>query len=321
MKFKELSVVTTTLTVTGILFFDKASKAQFSGSCTIPNFEVYQHDDGGGASFRGCSNEYNSLRDDPNIINDFNWNDEISSIRTSSNPVSLYSDSQFQGSCIVVSTGSIRSSSALNLRPLGFNDVVSSIRVGRDSRCTDLTASSSTNTPPNVPVFDPNFYLMSYSDLRSAFRNDQEAARNHWLRNGIREGRRGSPAFDVQYYLATYPDLQRAFGSNYASAIDHWLNNGIREGRKSSLVFDVQYYLGRYPDLQNAFGRNNYAAAVNHWLSNGIREGRRGSADFDPRFYLSNNPDVARAFGANNYQGAITHYLTNGRREGRRGTP
>ena len=150
MKFKVLSVVTTTLTVTGILFFDKASKAQFSGSCTIPNFEVYQHDDGGGASFRGCSNEYNSLRDDPNIINDFNWNDEISSIRTSSNPVSLYSDSQFQGSCIVVSTGSIRSSSALNLRPLGFNDVVSSIRVGRDSRCTDLTASSSTNTPPNV---------------------------------------------------------------------------------------------------------------------------------------------------------------------------
>lgn len=193
-----------------------------------------------------------------------------------------------------------------------------------------LDACSKTSSQPvashaslvRAPVFDASFYLASHGDLRNAFGSNQESARNHWLSNGIREGRRSSPAFDVQYYLGSYRDLQNAFGANnYAAAVNHWLNNGIREGRRSSLVFDVQYYLGRYPDLQNAFGRNNYAAATNHWLSNGIREGRQGSADFDPRFYLSNNPDVARALGTNNYQGAITHYLTNGRREGRRGTP
>lgn len=192
----------------------------------------------------------------------------------------------------------------------------------KQRRYEDWVASVRNPSLARSPVFDASFYLTSYGDLRSAFGSNQESAKNHWLRNGIREGRRSSPAFDVQYYLGIYPDLQNAFGANnYAAAVNHWLSNGIREGRKSSLVFDVQYYLGRYPDLQNAFGRNNYAAAINHWLSNGIREGRQGSANFDPRYYLSNNLDVARAFGANNYQGAITHYLTNGRREGRRGTP
>ena len=178
------------------------------------------------------------------------------------------------------------------------------------------------NASSNSPIFDANFYLMSYGDLRNAFGTNQGAAKDHWLTNGIKEGRRSSPAFDVQYYLSLYPDLQNAFGSsNYSAAIDHWLTNGIKEGRRSSIVFDVKYYLNKYPDLQNAFGSNNYSAAVNHWLTNGVSEGRQGSPDFDPKFYLSNNPDVAKVYGVNNYKGAIEHYLEYGKGEGRRGTP
>lgn len=180
------------------------------------------------------------------------------------------------------------------------------------------SASSSSSSP----VFDSDFYLMSYGDLRNAFGTSQGAAKNHWLTYGIKEGRRSSPAFDVQYYLSLYPDLQNAFGSsNYSSAIDHWLTYGIKEGRRSSTVFDVKYYLNKYPDLQNAFGSNNYSAAVNHWLTYGVSEGRQGSPDFDPKFYLSNNPDVAKVYGVNNYKGAIEHYLEYGKGEGRRGTP
>lgn len=187
-------------------------------------------------------------------------------------------------------------------------------------------ASSPSNSIPDSssssrPVFDPDFYLMSYGDLRNAFGTNQGAAKNHWLTHGIKEGRRSSPAFDVQYYLSLYPDLQSAFSSDYAAAINHWLTHGIKEGRRSSIVFDVQYYLNNYPDLQNAFGAQNYAAAINHWLTHGVSEGRRGSPGFDPKFYLSNNLDVARIRGANNYKGAIEHYLEFGRGEGRRGTP
>jgi hypothetical protein len=184
------------------------------------------------------------------------------------------------------------------------------------------TSVSNSSQFSNSPIFDPEFYLMTYGDLRNAFGTNQGAARNHWLTYGIKEGRRSSPAFDVRYYLNLYPDLQNAFGtSNYSSAMDHWLTYGIKEGRRSSIVFDVKYYLNKYADLQNAFGTSNYSAAVNHWLTYGVSEGRQGSPDFDPKFYLLNNPDVANVYGANNYKGAIEHYLEYGKGEGRRGTP
>ena len=172
----------------------------------------------------------------------------------------------------------------------------------------------------SAPVFDPDFYLMTYGDLRNAFGTDQGAARNHWLTYGIKEGRRSSPAFVVRYYLSLYPDLRNVFSNDFSAAINHWLTYGINEGRRSSLVFDVQYYLNRYSDLKNAFGSDNYSAAVQHWLSYGVREGRQGSPDFDPKYYLSANPDVARVYGSNNYKGAIEHYLEYGRAERRRGS-
>jgi hypothetical protein len=179
----------------------------------------------------------------------------------------------------------------------------------------------SPTSPTSNPVFDAEFYLRSYRDLRDAFGTNQESAKEHWLNYGIKEGRRSSPAFDVQYYLSVFPDLQNAFGaSNHSAAINHWLTYGIDEGRRSSIVFDVKYYLDKYPDLQNAFGSSNYSAAVNHWLTYGVSEGRQGSPDFDSKFYLSNNPDVAEAYGVNNYKGAIEHYLEYGKGEGRKGT-
>ncbi len=193
------------------------------------------------------------------------------------------------------------------------------VRIGRN---VVGNPSSTASQSSSSPVLEPEFYLMTYGDLRNAFGNDLDAARNHWLRHGVGEGRRSSPAFDVGYYLGQHADLQRAFGStNYSAAVDHWLRHGVSEGRRSSIVFDVRYYLGKYSDLQRAFGSTNYSAAVDHWLRHGVSEGRQGSSEFDPRFYLSNNPDVANVYGANNYMGAIAHYLEFGRNEGRRGAP
>lgn len=182
------------------------------------------------------------------------------------------------------------------------------------------TPSVNSSQMSNWPIFDADFYLMTYGDLRNAFGRDLNAAKNHWLTNGIKEARRSSPAFDVRYYRDIHSDLVKVFGNDFNGVIDHWLRHGIQEGRRSSLVFDVKYYLGKYPDLQNAFGSTNYSAAVDHWLRHGVSEGRQGSADFNSTCYLSNNPDVAKAYGANNYKGAIEHYLEFGKNEGRRGT-
>jgi len=217
-------------------------------------------------------------------------------------------------------------SNGTKAKRLAHNDMPSDAYLQRQiadrigSVLANFRPSSTSPSFSSSPVFDPDFYLMTYGDLRNAFGTDQGAARNHWLTYGIQEGRRSSPAFDVRYYLSSYSDLRNAFSNDYAAAINHWLTYGIREGRRSSIVFDVQYYLNRYSDLQNAFGAQNYSAAVDHWLTYGVSEGRQGSPNFDPRFYLSNNPDVARVYGASNYKGAIEHYLEFGRSEGRQGT-
>ncbi len=199
---------------------------------------------------------------------------------------------------------------------IGVNNQLNLV-VSSESRIPQLPNSYLSN-----PVFDPDFYLLTYSDLRNVFgRNNSDEARQHWTQYGLSEARRSSPAFDVRYYRDIHSDLTNVFGNDYYGVVDHWLRHGIPEGRRSSVVFDVKYYLGKYPDLQQAFGSTNYAAAVDHWLRHGVSEGRQGSSDFDPRFYLSSNPDVANVYGADNYMGAIAHYLEFGRSEGRRGAP
>jgi hypothetical protein len=81
-------------------------------------------------------------------------------------------------------------------------------------------------------VFDPNYYLATYADLKNAFGTDKVAAERHWLSRGIIEGRQGSTDFSPKCYLERYPDLQNAFGAtNYSRALTHYLNNGINERR------------------------------------------------------------------------------------------
>ncbi|MBQ6551451.1 MAG: M28 family peptidase [Lachnospiraceae bacterium] len=84
------------------------------------------------------------------------------------------------------------------------------------------------------PVFNAQYYLAKYEDLRKAFGTDEAKAFSHFLNNGIKEGRRASENFDVRYYRDQYPDLAAAFGNNYAKYYIHYLDHGIKENRKGS---------------------------------------------------------------------------------------
>jgi hypothetical protein len=75
-------------------------------------------------------------------------------------------------------------------------------------------------------VFDADFYLSSYGDLRNAFGTDRVAAENHWINRGIIEGRQASPNFSTKCYLNRYPDLKNAFGDDYTKALKHYLDIG-----------------------------------------------------------------------------------------------
>jgi hypothetical protein len=167
-------------------------------------------------------------------------------------------------------------------------------------------------------LFNATFYADLYPDLKKEFGYNEAALKNHWLTNGIKEGRIASPIFDAKYYLNTYSDLKKAFGNNYEAAYNHFITNGINEGRKASKFFDVKYYLNNNSDLNDTFG-TNYGALVEHFYNNGLQEGRDGSDTFKLSVYKANYEDLRKAFGNNNLKYYI-HYIASGEKEGRKCT-
>ena len=124
------------------------------------------------------------------------------------------------------------------------------------------------------PTFDINSYMRAYPDLRSAFGDDYEKYYLHYLKYGMKEGRRAvgcekrigsvtvyqgtdySPVFDADYYLAKYPDLRAAFGDDDVLALRHFVRYGMREGRQAKASFDVKSYRRAHQDLRLAFGND-----------------------------------------------------------------
>lgn len=188
-------------------------------------------------------------------------------------------------------------------------------------------------------VFNAIYYLNKYADLKKAFGTNYTAALEHFVVNGIAEGRQACEDFNVEIYKSNYSDLRTAFGSANSKYVEHYINYGKKEGRngKSAIkggntnttyktvyngtdyakVYNAVYYLDKYSDLKKAFG-TNYDAALAHFVTNGIREGRQASADFSIAIYKSNYADLRSAFGADNAK-YVNHYLTLGLNEGRVG--
>ena len=112
---------------------------------------------------------------------------------------------------------------------------------------TSKPASEENTTTPSVvpPAFDVDFYLSNAPALRKMTEamspaDRMKAAWNHYVSNGIREGRqfrKDLPAFNAEVYLSLYDDLQRAFAhlkgeALKQEAISHFFSHGMREGRK-----------------------------------------------------------------------------------------
>jgi lipopolysaccharide biosynthesis protein/GT2 family glycosyltransferase len=166
-------------------------------------------------------------------------------------------------------------------------------------------------------LFDRNWYLGSYPDVRAAGVDPAL----HYLNQGALEGRNPSERFDTQWYLDQNPDV----AANGINPLVHYLRFGSAEGRllydiapqpeavdeleliASSVLLDRSWYLDRYPDV-----RASGTDPALHYLEQGASEGRNPSERFDTQWYLAQYPDVA-AEGTN----PLVHYLRYGAAEGR----
>ncbi|HEY9851206.1 MAG TPA: hypothetical protein V6D28_17190 [Leptolyngbyaceae cyanobacterium] len=170
----------------------------------------------------------------------------------------------------------------------------------------------------SVNLFNANLYRSLYPDLARAGLTTDEQLRQHFLTNGVNEGRRFSSYIDLNYYSLSYPDLHRAGLTTNRQLFEHLENAGANEGRRVGVAFNPNYYRAIYQDLAAAGLTNEQL--YQHYENNGIKEGRIGSEFFDPVYYLNSNPDLKAAFG-NNYELALNHFLNNGIQEGRLSTP
>jgi hypothetical protein len=187
-------------------------------------------------------------------------------------------------------------------------------------------------------VLDPQFYLDKYPDLKRAFGpNNLEAAKQHWLNYGIKEGRQSSFFFSLPAYQSKNPDLWDHNVRTYEAVLNHYINGGYKEPRDATptgtlfdmpLSFDPDFYQRYYPDIGRAFG-GNFGAIVKHWREFGIKEGRLPNREalaealklgVDPEYYADRYPDLRNAFGTNATKLA-NHYKDFGRAEGRYAIP
>ena len=211
------------------------------------------------------------------------------------------------------------------------------------------SGGSTASTPGSAPtvyngvdysaVYDYNYYINKYGDLRAAFGSNSSAALAHFVNNGMKDGRQACAAFNVQEYKSNYSDLRNAFGNDLRSYYLHYIRNGKKENRNAvtligsgstgstgsktsvydgvdySAVYDYNYYINRYSDLKSAFG-NDSSAALAHFVRYGMSEGRQAKEDFNVTIYKNRYADLQKAFGDDLKQYYL-HYIRNGVRENR----
>ena len=162
-------------------------------------------------------------------------------------------------------------------------------------------------------VYDFNYYINKYSDLRVALGNDDLAVLKHFVNSGMREGRQAKADFDVKVYRLNYADLSKAFGKDRPLYYLHYIKRGKAEGRIAtgtpnmngattvykgvdySAVYDFNYYINKYPDLKKAFGAYNEDAAIEHFATYGLEENRQAKTSYDKSVYEKLRNDAIRA--------------------------
>ena len=215
-----------------------------------------------------------------------------------------------------------------------------------NSTTTTTTTTTGTTVYNGVDysaVYNYNYYINKYADIKKAFGSNQTAALQHFVNYGMKEGRQGSADFNVNYYKNRYADLRKAYGTDLKKYYLHYMNYGKKEGRDGktycaapagsttttttttsttvyngvdySAVYDYNYYINKYADLKKAFG-SDQSKALQHFVNYGMKEGRQAKDTFNVNNYKSRYADLQKAFGSD-LQKYYLHYINYGQKEGR----
>lgn len=182
-------------------------------------------------------------------------------------------------------------------------------------------------------VYDYDFYINRYNDVKTLYKDNDVAALRHFVEFGMKEGRCASESFVVETYKNKYPDLRNAFRKELTSYYIHYMQQGIKEGRTAtgtseligfitelngidySSVYNFEYYIEHYSDIQKIYAQDDIGA-LEHFVEFGMKEGRQASEEFSVDAYKNNYADLRNAYGNNNIL-YYMHYIQWGKTENR----
>ena len=182
-------------------------------------------------------------------------------------------------------------------------------------------------------VYDYNYYITQYPDVKNAFNGDPAKTLAHFVNHGMKEGRQAIATFNVTSYAYRYYDLRKAYKNDLAKYYLHYINNGKKEGRIAtgtttmqsglttyggidySAVYNVGYYANKYTDLKKIYGFDD-ELYLKHFVNHGMQEGRQAASTFNVTSYAYRYYDLRKAY-KNDLKKYYLHYINNGKKEGR----
>lgn len=80
-------------------------------------------------------------------------------------------------------------------------------------------------------IFDSTYYFNNNPDLQTTVGNDGQKLLEHFVNNGMTEGRKGCSTFDVKIYKDNNSDLAAIYGEDLKKYYEHYMNFGYKEQR------------------------------------------------------------------------------------------
>ena len=82
-------------------------------------------------------------------------------------------------------------------------------------------------------VYNYNDYKALNPDLVTIMGGNEKLLFEHFINNGMKEGRQGSTEFNLAAYKANNPDLVHVLGDDNVKYYEHYISSGKAEGRKA----------------------------------------------------------------------------------------
>lgn len=112
------------------------------------------------------------------------------------------------------------------------NETVAAQVNGKAVGKSNIKVNTVRNGVDYADVFDINYYMAHNRDLQNAFGDDYDKYLDHFIKNGMKEGRQAIETFNVWEYKK-YKDLQEAFGNDLVAYYMHYIRRGKNEKRKA----------------------------------------------------------------------------------------